>query len=54
MHPYVSHQPQLQPVTDHECEQIDGGSAIEAMVSAGIEALELVLYCVVAGQACFA
>lgn len=58
MHPiaidamYLS--PDLSPVTDHECELVDGGGTIEALIGAGIDALELVLYCAVAGQSCFA
>jgi hypothetical protein len=44
----------LQPMTDHDCEQIAGGLDYGALITLGVELIELVMTCVIAGVPCFA
>jgi hypothetical protein len=44
----------LQAVTDAECEQIGGGLDYGALITLGIEVLEIVMTCAIAGVSCFA
>jgi len=53
MHHIDIDQVRLSPVSEHECEQVDGGLAIEALISLGVEVIEEMLICVVAGLPCF-
>ena len=55
MHPHSPTPMQaLESVTDHECEQITGGLDYGALITLGVEVLEIVMTCAIAGVACFA
>jgi hypothetical protein len=44
----------LHPVTDADCEQIAGGLDYGALITLGVEVIEMVLTCAIAGVPCFA